>query len=362
MIRAACFFLLLVVGQTKAQPYRVQVTDLSSQWQTWQNNQWISWSNEDEITRQICFSVDAVSQRGNYLAIAGVAPFSLWCNGRLVGNYKGEAILSLDSLARVYSSTLGFCVYGRGASFAKTSLVRLSAVPVVEELKLREEPFFLNFSIVVAFLLGVYFLILYQSNPRLTLDYFNFIKLFSVQERDESVGAARVTSSINPVIYLFSGLWISFLLLVVFRFTSSHWIVANLFSFSSVSGGLLRWLELAFLVWAALLLKVILILVMVQLFKFREAFGLQVLNFFRLVVFVAVLFSLAIMIYFMSDVTNPRFFNLLIYLLGWVVSGWFLLVFFKLMAKSPFSAFHLFSYLCATEIFPLVIYYEALFF
>jgi hypothetical protein len=183
-----------------------------------------------------------------------------------------------------------------------------------------------------------------------------------VQERDESLGAGRVTSSINLVIYLFSGLWLSFLLLVVFRFTGSDWIVANHFSFHSVGGGLLRWLELAFLVSAALLLKMLVILMMVQLFKFREAFGLQVLNFFRLVVFVAVVFSLTILVYFMSDVSNPRFFNLLISLLGWILSGWFLLVFFKLMAKSPFSAFHLFSYLCATEIFPLVIYYEALFF
>ncbi len=344
-----------------AQRYMATKADLRESWMIYQGD-WMPASMAEDY-QSIFFSIDAIAQRGNYLQVRGISTFSIWLAGKLLGQFSKEATLSVDSLYRLYGSKLPMNIRaGKAAPFLETKLIAYVSAPVEEELVARPRNAFLDFAIVVSITLGLYFVLLFQSNPRLTLDYFNFIKLFSIQERDENVVAGRVTSSINLVIYVFIALWLSFLLMVVFHHTRGQWVIANYFSFTSVAKSIVLWLLFSLGLIAALFIKIIVALIAAGAYKFREAYVIQVFNFFRLLVFVSVIFSCCLLIYFVGDVREFIFFDRLITILGWILTGWFLLAFFKLMNKSSFTAFHLFSYLCATEIFPLVIYYEVLFF
>ncbi|MFZ5972350.1 MAG: DUF4271 domain-containing protein [Bacteroidota bacterium] len=355
------FFMLMWPLALPAQRHVKTKADLRERWMVYEG-QWLEAAASEDY-QSVFFAIDAITESGNYVQVRSVSPFSVWLNGKLLGQFAQETTLSVDSLARLYGSEWSLNIRaGKGTPFLETRLINYVSVPVEAELVPRTRNAFLDFSIVVSITLGLYFVLLFQSNPRLTLDYFNFIKLFSIQERDENLVAGRVTSSINLVIYVFIALWLSFLLMVVFHHTQGHWVVANYFSFTSVPKALLYWLLFSLAVLGALFAKIIIALIATGTYKFREAYVIQVFNFFRLLVFVGVIFSCCLLIYFVGDVRESVFFNRLATLLGWVLGGWFVLAFFKLMSKSPFTAFHLFSYLCATEIFPLVIYYEVLFF
>jgi hypothetical protein len=263
----------------------------------------------------------------------------------------------------LYSGTLHFAVHvEEGLDYLETTLFRLTPDAVEQPLQPRQKPYFLNFGILAVFILIVAFVLLVRSNAKVLFDYFNFLKLFSFQERDESLAAGRLGSSINLMIYLFVGMWLAFITLVIFQYTKQDWIASRIFSFSTVGEGFLKWLWLSSLMVAALFSKVLLASVTTGLFKFREGYTIQVLNFFRHVIFVVILFSSTLIFYFMLGVTRPSYYNLLVVVLGWLLVGWVILIFLKLMSKAPFSGFHLFSYLCATEIFPLVIFLEILFF
>lgn len=357
---AGLFFLLLWPLSLSAQRHIKTKANLRERWMVYEG-QWRP-AAASKHYQSVFFAIDAVAESGNYVQVRSVTPFSVWLNGKLLGQGAQEATLSVDSLARLYGSEWSLNIRaGKGTPFLETQLISYVPVPVEAELVPRTRNAFLDFAIVASITLGLYFVLLFQSNPRLTLDYFNFIKLLSIQERDENV-ASRVTSSINLVIYVFIALWLSFLLMVVFHHTQGHWVVANYFSFTSVPKALLYWFLFSLAMLGALFAKIILALIAAGTYKFREAYAIQVFNFFRLLVFVGVIFSCCLLICFIGNVRESVFFNKLVTLLGWVLGGWFVLAFFKLMSKSPFTAFHLFSYLCATEIFPLVIYYEVLFF
>lgn len=361
MIRAFLFF-LLVFPNASAQPFRVAESNLRMNWKLKDGESWRA-PQEGERYRTIYFAIDPSVAMGNYLEVKGIDPFSVWYGDILLSAYQTSVTFSLDSLSRIHSRSAYFTIHGdKGVDLINTTLVRYSPVLPVEELQKRERPYFLNFCILAVLLLAFYFVTLFQSNPKLILDYFNFSKLLSVQERDETLAAGRITSSINLMIYLFISLFLSFLLLVIFHFATPHLVIANRFDFSTEGQGVAKWLELSALVAAALMFKMALASFTTRLFRFREGYAIQVLNFFRHLTLLLVVLSLIILIYFVGRVESPDYYTNLVVLLGWLLMAWVALIFVKLLSKSPFSGFHLFSYLCATEIFPLVIFFEILFF
>lgn len=361
MTRGLLFF-FLVLSQAYAQPYRVVEGTLRQAWLVKDGAGW-RLPEEGERYRTVFFSMNAASTRGNYLEITGIEPFSVWYGDRFLGSYQQKALFALDSLSRVHSAPARFAIHSnRGVDLISTSLIRYSAAPPTEELRARERPYFVNLCILIVLLLSAYFVLLFQSNPKLIMDYFNFSKLLSIQERDETLAAGRITSSINLMIYLFISLFFSFFLLIIFHFTTSHFIIANRFQFSSELEGLGRWLQVSALVATALMLKMAIVSFTSRLFRFREGYAIQVLNFFRQLTLQLVLLSIIALVFFVGRIEASNYYVGLVTLSGWVLIAWVALIFVKLLGKSPFSGFHLFSYLCATEIFPLVIFFEILFF
>lgn len=352
--------LCLLSGHALAQKNESLVRDLRSEWSQVMN---ANDSTESQKLNTIYFTIDAVSDRGSYVHVHSIRAHSVWCDGKLLGRFDHDSYLSVDSLARIYSGNLHFAIHvEEGADYLETRLLRFVPNPVVQELRLREKPYFLNFTILVCIILLLVFVLLVRSNAKVLFDYFNFLKLITLQERDEGIAAGRLGSSINLMIYLFVGMWLAFITLVIFHYTKQHWIASRIFSFTTVGEGFLKWLWLSALMVGALFLKILLASIGTGLFKFREGYTIQVLNFFRHIVLTVILFSSVLIFYFMSGVSQPQYYNFLIGFLGWLLVAWVLLIFLKLMSKAPFSGFHLFSYLCATEIFPLVIFFEILFF
>jgi hypothetical protein len=100
---------------------------------------------------------------------------------------------------------------------------------------------------------------------------------------------------------------------------------------------------------------------MTRLFDMR---GMARYHFFNWVRLLLVMFGAAtaiIFMYFISRGDHPYLFVVFLSVVAGTLLVWIVMAFFKLSGRSGHSMFHLFSYLCATEIIPLLITVKVLF-
>lgn len=351
------FFLGLVsCALAQAGEERIEVVyNLRSQWHVWGGATWQP-AAENTAHRAIHFLVDARQWPGCYLRISQFRPFSVFINRQVLLNNTNQryAMWSIDSLAKVYGKhwQVGVITSGDGRA-TETHIVR-TAPQVAFDVQLRPGRYFLDFSLVSFFVLVFFGLALLLSNPKLTQDYFNVIQLFSLKERDENLVNTRVASSVNILFYVFLSAWLAYVLLIVFRYALPHVPLAQQFQPQSFAACMARWGLLTGLLLGLLLLKLLLLTMLAELFRLREGFTLQAFNYLRVVTFVNVALSVSALLFFTIGVRSSIAYYRLLLLLAGIILLWPALAFLKLLNRSAFRVFHLFSYLCATEIFPIV--------
>lgn len=358
---ASLLFILSWVAEAQSYEGAV-IKDLRDDWKTFSNNQYKDYS-KSEYELAIYFLVDANRHKNALLRIESQKEFSIFIGGRLIiANKKGIIICDLDSLSARYSNPLDFSII-RSTVDISTKIITKEGVSIKDDnLVERKEQYFLNFSIIASLILLTFFVTLLRMNPKLTYDYLNFTKLFSVQEREENIMTIRITSSVNLLFYTFAGLLAAFLLMVIFHYAYAELSLDNLFHVNSVNEGFTQWLKLTVLILLTLLGKLILIGVLSYLFKATEIMAIQFFNFIRLFFFTFGVISLLVVFFFMARVHNPAWYYGLCYVVVGIFIFWEIIIFLKLLSRVSFHIFHLFFYLCASELIPLVILIKVVFY
>jgi hypothetical protein len=336
----------------------VTVKDLRSEWLKFDQGTYqpvAAQANKDLHT--IYFFVKASSFKGQYLSIKSTEDWNLFLNGMLIQSGKSRE-LSIDSLARIYADELFFGVnsaYDIGQLRTEVVAPLHSPIASASDNIQRKPTFFRDYAILASAALSIFLVVLFRTNPQLALDYFSFAKIFSVQERNETQLASRITASANLLFYLFCALLTGFFLSAVFYFSGSHFQVAKSIDISSLSSAFVAWLKLSLFILLLLASKLVIVLVFSSLFNFRETISFQFFNFLRFVLFTGVCMGMATLVYFMFRGAQTVFFEKVMAWALVLLSIGSVMVLIKLLARAPFSFLHLFSYLCASEIIPLVI-------
>ncbi|HWA32935.1 MAG TPA: DUF4271 domain-containing protein [Cyclobacteriaceae bacterium] len=349
-------FLLLVLAQTSwAAP--IVVRDLHGDWLTYLNDRYLPYGDGDDVdVRTIYFSIGPSSFKGQNLSVSAPEEWSLFVNRKLISSGK-KKIFSVDSLSRIYPGQLFFAVYSStGVNRLSTAIVSPDVtISPREQLDKRRPTFFRDYGILASAALLLFFLGLFRTNPQLTLDYFSFAKIFSVQERNENLLASRITSSANLLFYVFCALLTGFLLSAVFYTGGSYFLVSRFVTINSFGAAFGVWIRLSLFILLLLAAKLVIVLFFSSLFNFRETVSFQFFNFLRFVLFTSVVMALLSLGYFVFKGDQSIFYERLVVLSLLLLSAGSVMVLIKLLARAPFSFFHLFSYLCASEIIPLVI-------
>lgn len=355
-------FLLVYSIVATAQAHETIIKDLKADWKVFSNGQYQSYDSIKD-SHTIYFSVDTDFYKGATLKIKSQKEFSIFIGGKLItSSKKGIVFYDLDSLATLYSTPLEFSIRKPSVKMT-TQLVIKNALPAESNDPIkRKEQYFLNFSVIASLVLLVFFVTLLRTNPKLTYDYLNFVKLFSVQEREENIMAIRITSSVNLLFYTFASLLTSFLLMVIFHFTYEEISLANSFPVSSLKDCFFQWLQLTGLILLTLVSKLFLVSMFSYLYKAPEITAIQFFNFVRLYFFTFGVIALLVAIFFIGKVLNATWYVNLFYVAASIFIFWELIIFLKLMTRLPFRIFHLFFYLCASELIPLVILIKVVFY
>jgi hypothetical protein len=354
--------LLFFSQKLGAQPDEsVVIKDLKPEWEVLSNNQYLDYDQSTFIPT-IYFNIDPIQFGGTTLQIECEKYFSVFINGKLMESQsKGIQFYNIDSLASLYSNPLNFSIRRQNVAMS-TKLVIKNGRTEDAALFFRQGSFFLDFTILAFIFLLIFFVVLLKTNPKLTFDYLNFARLFSVQEHEENVMALRITSSANLLYYAFASLLCAVQLMVVFHFVPSQSGLANLFQGNSLKECFYQWVGLSTIILGVLFAKLILTTSLSYLFKSTEFAALQFFNFIRLIIFTSGIISIVLIFYFITKVIDPTWYFNLFYFMATVFIFWEIVIFLKLMARLDFHFFHLFFYLCASEFIPLVILLKVVFY
>ncbi len=309
--------------------------------------------NASQNNRAVHLPLDLSQHRGHYLTLESKKIFYLFINSKFALKGSGSLKLSADSLRNKYSTSILLSFYQRN-DIADLS-IKWAVQKPYDELYNPKRPLraFPNFILVASLTLIIFFTTLFRTNPQLTLDYLNLSKLFYLRDREENQITLRITSSVNLLFYLFCSLLASLALIAALHFSQEGLSFLTYSPFTTMSRYLVQWLLLTLGILGALIAKLVFLELIALLYGWRDISGVQFFNFIRVLILSLALIAIVSLFCFSFGV-SVNYFTLLKAgcILLFMGAG---LLYFKLQTRTTFSSFHLFSYLCATEIFPLVI-------
>ncbi len=340
-----------------AQSKQELVKDLREEWLIVDHQGYRKFAKDP--VKKIFFSIDASQFKGDFLCVEDDRPFAIFIHQKLVAEKnRGLVKFNLDSLGSIYSPQLSISVFQQDgiASLSSYILGPVSPNPVFsQDIFPRKGNFFLDFSLLATLMISVYLVFLLHTNPRLTFDYLNVLKLFSTQEREENLLTNRVTSRVNLLFYFFCSLFCSFTLLVVFHLSKNLIPLASQFPIRSTGEGFFQWIKLSVMIAGLMALKLTLVVLFSSLFNLRDKAPIQYFNFIRSLFLAAGLIALISTGNFILNGQYGGLYSVWLKIGAGVMVVSAGMMYLKLLALTRYHFFHLFSYLCASEIVPLVI-------
>ncbi|NOS92633.1 MAG: DUF4271 domain-containing protein [Cyclobacteriaceae bacterium] len=334
--------------------------DLQPQWMVYQDDKYQPYHNQ--LVNSIYFWIQPTNHQQSVLQIRSRHLFSLYINHQLVLQKKGDVQIPVDSLIRVFKTPLLASVYSEaGLHHLQTFITNQLPERDLELLK-RKDSYFLDFCIIATIILVACFAIFLRTNPALTLDYLSVNKLFSFQDKDESKFTLRIASSVNLLIYLFGSFFLALTLLIAFRLAGNQFWLSQRFQVHSTSQALGQWFWLSSIIFLLFILKLLWLAILTTLFGFRDTVNFQFFNFIRMVLLAVSAIAFLCITFYMFKVQQSNYFEMLIYMLSGIFVAGTLITYFKLLSRMPFHFFHLFSYLCASEIIPLLVLMKVFFY
>jgi hypothetical protein len=329
------------------------IKDLKNTWHISKGDLLTEYQDEDVHTIHF-FVLD--HYKGGTILIEAPGEFSLFVNGQLQVRKKYQFSLSVDSLLSIKGGMPLLSVYhSRNARSLKTELILKSDAENINFI--RASSHFTDFVILSSLLLFGFFVILFRFNTKLTIDYLNLIKIFSIQEREDSVFTGRIGSSVNLLFFMFISLLWGLILLIAFN---NGPLGLQKISIQSTAAGFGWWLLVSLLVLVFLFFKLVLLWFMSAIFRLEGLVRFQFFNFIRSLYLTAVLVGIVLLSYFILEMENPDFFYyLLISASGFMILS-ALFFYLKLMNRTSSAGFHLFSYLCGSEIIAMMILIKVL--
>jgi hypothetical protein len=351
------FFLCFtsVIGLCGPKAFTVK-ENLQSDWKIFLDERYQPYNDQAEA-KTIYFFLDASKFSGDYLRIVAVNDFALFVNGKLAGISGRD--FNIDSLSREFGTNdLLIGIHQKNMSSERLSTtietpMALGHITLTPENK--PTSFFRDFVVIASLLLLMMLVIVMRLNPKLATDYFSVSRIFSLREGDDSQIYMRIASSTNILFYVFCSLILSFYLTIVFQFISPVYAVSTYVKTQGFAGAFFQWIFISLLILGVFFVKIILVYITSALFGSRDIARIHFFNWVRLLLIMFGSLSIVLFFYFILHGQSSSFHNLLLKLIAWCLAGWTILIFLKLRGRSGYSMFHLFSYICATEIIPLLI-------
>lgn len=301
-----------------------------------------------------------------FLRIKSGKRYFVFVNGKVRGEYEGESFLRLDSLLQSPQGRPSLvAIHQRWINERDlvTQIIIRKQSASSSEVATAARPYFYfrDFVVIAGLVVVVLFLLALRLNPKLASDYFSLSRIFTSRDADESPAGARLTGGSNVQFYVLCSLMIGFYLMIVLYNLPPEYVLPARFHASDFWMMWLQWLKLSTIVFLVLLSKIFIIFSSTRLFGMRGLARFHFFNWIRLLLVVLGIATILLFMYFITRGDREMLYVMFLSVVVMTLIAWIVVAFFKLGGKSGHSVFHLFSYLCATEIIPLLITVKVLF-
>jgi hypothetical protein len=358
------FFAILTASAFGQEKFVIR-KDLADQWQQFENGALLPVDDDHNANlKSVHFTVNASQFPGHNLLVKSVKPFFLFINGKLVRKHTGPLSLSLDSLAAVtYTPAMQVTVfqYRINPKDLKTQIISFRETRAEYISTLKPRAYFKDFVIVAGTILIIFFVVMMRMHPKLAADYFSITRVLSLREAEDNQSHARFAISSNVLFYIFSSMLLGLCLIILLNNLPDTYLLPLAFKSHSFGGALLQWLKLSSIILIILFGKILLVFSLSNLFGMKGIAGIHFFNWVRLLLIVAGSLSAILFIYFISRGHDTQIYVIMLSIIVAARVGWIGIVFLKLNNRIEHSMFHLFSYICATEVIPLLITIKVLF-
>ena len=350
--------LLVLIGiETKSQDHLVIKKDLQAEWLVYKSGSYVAYEGEDVPIHTFYIPLNAKKNTGDHLGITSNHLFSVWLNDQLLLDGKKEVRFSIDSLHTLAGESMLFFAIHQEKEIDRTTLSTqiVSLTPAVSTNEklfiLKQKTFFRDFLITAVLLLLIFLISIIRLNPRSSADYFSLSKMFSLRDNESDQFYNRLTSG-SILFYGLTSIILAFYLMVINQYVK---IGFGNFTVTSYFNSLLIWLEASIMIFILLFIKLALTNVIASLFGLRDIAGFHFSNFIRLLLVALGVLTLILVGYFILHGQSKGFYSFFYLIINWIMAGWIVLLFLKLINRMQYSVFHIFSYICATEIMPFLL-------
>lgn len=345
--------------------------DLSNQIYVYQQSQelFIPYQKQIKSNAQHLF-INLKYYSGRYLEISAKQNTAIFADNLFQHQQLEEnQIYAIDSLRKVWGKEFALItLYHRNLSAREVSLRILKKKQVgdeediynwqVERKRESSEDFF-----IISFLLVlIFFASLFATNPKLVIDYFNVLKVFTVRDREESTQSLKLTSPLHLLMYALFSMVVALFIFISFSGNPQIFSPARYFGTDTFTEMVLTWSLVAMVIYSLLVLKLFVLFMLTSLFDLRNFLSIHYFNFIRLSILVTGL-ALSILFLLTFSIDNIEWIYLPITLfLNISFGAWLVLLFLKLISRGEFRISYLFSYLCASEIIPFLLIIKVFYF
>lgn len=358
--------LVLCFATATAQERFTVVKDLRSAWMSHDDGMY-EYVETIPLTglRTIYFQFRPDDHPRQYLRVSSGRSYFLFVNGQVRGEFNGVSVFRIDSLLTSGERPGWVAIHQQRINERDltTEIISMGTVarPVLSHAIPRPYNSFRDFVVIAGLIVIVLFVGAFHLNPKLASDYFAVNRILASRESEDSQSSVRLTGGSNVQFYVLCSLMIGYYLFIIIQHLPVHYQLPVRFYTTAFGTMWWQWLKLSGLVFFFLVGKVLIIYSLTRLFDMRGVARFHFFNWIRLLLVVLGAATIILFMYFITRGDDPVYYIGFLFVIVAVLLGWILVAFFKLSAGPRRSMFHLFSYLCATEIIPLLITVKVLF-
>jgi len=362
-----CVFLLFAAGGNKCfgQQNVFEEIDLRDSWRVF-NEKTRTFESFGSGQRKRSVRWRMQFEEGDYgrLEIRAPKESFILVNGKYYSEINEVLTLHTDSLLKEFGTYVYDFTIFRNSGLSATNLRTVYYKQIVglaegmpQDRRSRGD--FSNFFVLVSFLILAFVGILFRRFPRDTLDYFSFQRSLSFKNREETLVSTRPFNRTNILFIILNSGIIAFLLVALVRLTNGYVYFPFVNTEMNLSQSLLSWLFTTAIVFVSFLLKYLLMSIFIGLFRMGDFRYIQHFNSLRYslgsFLFIFILMTITYLA-FRTEGLEAYFIYTRIIVILLVMR--IIVLFFKLRDYTSYRNFHLFSYLCGTELIPFIIVYK----
>lgn len=296
-----------------------------------------------------------------YLVFRSTTDRMIVYQGEVTHFFKDSLRIPLDSLISMSpTSALTFSITSLELGppsdlrvYLETPLQQ-SEEPIVADRPTSET---LDFALVTALLILFYLAMLVNRFPKDSADYSRWLRSFNFQNREETLMNTRPFSRNNILFMILTSALIGYCLQMLLILAPGVLKFPTFWLYQQSL--LLAWLELSVLTFFVISIRYVLISLFNRLFNLGDFRVIQFLNSIRYSLGTFFFAFLAIVVIYLTARQGELFaYEIIAFTVAFLLLLRVGVMFFKLMNFSRHAVFHLFSYLCATEIIPFLMLYK----